>query len=89
MKKYTVIIDSSSAEHAYVSTMFESGHNGGLAWHKLYTTEDTLVSDLKGCLRTENDEAVANILKFLAAQRMWAKDIDLTDECAAILGWKE
>jgi hypothetical protein len=86
MRKFIVIISSSTTEKPYVVGTFPSGNNvGSIVRHKSYSTAD-LKQDMKDCLGAD-DTGITNVLDLIVREGSWANEFTLSDECAKRLGW--
>jgi hypothetical protein len=86
LRKFIVIISSSSTEKSYVVGTFPSGNNdGSIVRHKLYGVTD-IKQDMKDCLEA-NDVGLTSVLDLIARNGSWANEFPLSDECATRLGW--
>jgi hypothetical protein len=86
MRKFIVIIGSSSTEKPYVVDTFPSGNGvGSMVRHKPFSAVD-LRQVMKDCLGG-NDAGIDNVLALIEKDGSRANEYSLSDECATRLGW--
>jgi hypothetical protein len=87
LKQFLVIIDHSVTEPFFMVTISKSDNPRALPGRKFYTEQTLLEKDLRQSLKPEDGIAAAEALGNLKARSTWAKEMRLTEEDAARLGW--